>query len=412
MALSFNNHKLDISHPVLITVCAAPGVVDRLEAAMEKRSWRNGVSNFDSYVSAARRPSFVPQITSSNTCIAFVDFDNSPEQAVETSLYLAQIFAGRITVVALAKSHNSDKILTAMRAGCTEFLSVPLQDADLTDIFDRLERQWLSTRWSPSHSGSLLSFFGVKGGAGSTTLAVHLALYLAKYHHKRTLLIDHHPELGHVCVYLGIDGSRCQLQEVVRNVNRLDSELLQGFVAKHSSGLDVLSSPDTCSGGKIVDQDALNKTLDFLRSEYDYVLVDCNIDYEDHNLAVLTASQHIYMVSTQEVGSIRNLSRLIDRFALFDISLEMIQIVLNRVSSSDAIQVEQVEKAMKLPIAIRIPNGGAEFMRAANLGEPLLYGSKSVLSDRILKWAETVAGEPAQNVTPEKKTRNLISLWK
>ena len=63
--------------------------------------------------------------------------------------------------------------------------------------------------------GSVLSFFGAKGGVGSTTLAVHLAMYLVQCHQKRVLLIDNHPELGHVCVYLGLDGSRFHFNEVV-----------------------------------------------------------------------------------------------------------------------------------------------------------------------------------------------------
>ena len=324
-----------------------------------------------------------------------------------------QAFAGKITIVAITKSQNSEKILTAMRAGCTDFLSTPLEQTALADIFDRLEEQWLATRWRPSQTGTVLSFFGVKGGAGSTTLAVHVAAYLAKYHKKKTLLIDHHPQLGHICTYLGLDGSRYQFQEVVRNVNRLDSELLRGFVTKHASGLDVLSSPETCSGRKPLDKESIAATLEFLRGEYEYIVLDCNIDCEEHNLAVLATSQYIYMVSTQEVGSIRNLSRYIDRFTLLDAPLEKLQIVLNRLSASDAIQVEPIEKALKLPIVIRIPNGGADLIRAANLGEPLLADSKSALTAKLAKWAETITGVvPLIASEPVRKPRTLISVWK
>ena len=57
-------------------------------------------------------------------------------------------------------------------------------------------------------------------------------------------MIDLHPQSGHVGLYLGLPGSRYDFPELVRNVGRLDSALLSGFVAHHASGVDVLQSPD------------------------------------------------------------------------------------------------------------------------------------------------------------------------
>jgi len=68
-------------------------------------------------------------------------------------------------------------------------------------------------------------------------------MYLVLCHQKKTLLIDNHPQLGHACIYLGIDGSRYHFQELVRNLSRLDSDLLRGYIATHESGLEVLASP-------------------------------------------------------------------------------------------------------------------------------------------------------------------------
>ena len=91
-------------------------------------------------------------------------------------------------------------------------------------------------------------------------------------------------------MYLGIDGSRNHFDEVVRSVNRLDSELLRGFIAKHPIGLDVLSSPDICGGMKPNEPEAITRTLEFLRAEYDFVIVDCATSMDESNLAVIEAS--------------------------------------------------------------------------------------------------------------------------
>ncbi len=260
-----------------------------------------------------------------------------------------------------------------MRAGCSEFLHKPFDaQRDSRTRFSRLEEQHATARRTkPIANGSILSFIGVKGGVGTTTLAVHLAMYLVQSHQKRVLLIDHRAELGHVCVYLGIDGSRSPYHEVVRNVNRLDSELLSGFVVKHPSGLEVLSSPDVCGGTQPIDTESVARTLEFLRGEYDYVIVDCPSSLEGATLAAVDASSNVYLVATPEIGAIRDLSRFVDNLMQVEGTTEKMQVVINRVASRYAVNVEHIEKAIRLPVAIRLPNTYAELVRSANLGEPI-----------------------------------------
>ena len=245
---------------------------------------------------------------------------------------------------------------------------------------------------------------------GTTTLAVHLAVYLVQYHQKRTLLIDHHPELGHVCVYLGLDGTRYNYQEVVRSVSRLDSELLGGFVAKHPSGLEILSSPDMCGGAKSLDTEAVARTLEFLQSEYDYIIIDCPNSLDETTLAVVEASASVYLVATPDIGAIRDLSRYVDNLMLNEETTEKMQVVINRVSSRYAVNVEHIEKAIRLPVAIRLSNRYADLVRSANLGEPISLKNKSDFKSEFMKWANTLVGSSAK-VAQAKKASSIFAMW-
>jgi pilus assembly protein CpaE len=404
-----NNPEMDA--PLLIAINVSPDAIERLETLAAERSWRGGVLKCNSYISAAKRPLFLSSILASQTSIAFIDFDESTEQAAESAQYLAQAFAGKITVVALTKSRDSGNVLNAMRAGCSEFINLPLFTGALVEFFERFERRRLANRSTLPRTGSLILFFGVRGGAGSTMLATHLAVYLALYHHKRTLLVDYHQELGHVSVYLGIDGNQNLFQEVVRNVDRLDSELLHGLLAEHSSGLKILTSPDVCGTARDADSQALSKTVDFLRGEFDYLIVDCDIKSEERNLPLISSSQCIYLVATPEVSAIRDLSRHMDRFAQLDPANDKLRLVLNRVSSSDAIQIDEIEQAAHLPAAACVPYNSQEFTRACNLGQPLLLDGKSTSAERISEWAAQVAGSP-QDPAADRKGNSLLGIWK
>ncbi len=394
----------------VITVCVDAEIAEQMVQAVEQMPWAVAASSFEAYVSAVRRPYFGPQISAAKACIAIVDFDLNPAQAVETTAYLQQLFAGRLTVIALAESRDPELLLMAMRGGCSEFLHKPYSPKMFADTLRRLETQWSNSAAAPAAVGNILTFLGVKGGVGTTTLAVHLAIYLVQYHQKRTLLIDHHPELGHVCVYLGIDGTRFHYQEVVRSVSRLDSELLRGFVAKHPSGLEVLSSPDLCQGTKSLDPDAVTRTLEFLKTEYDYVIVDCPSSLDETTKAVVDASASVYLVATPDIGAIRDLSRYVDNLMLGNGTTEKMQVVVNRDSSRYAVNVAHIEKAIRLPVAIRLPNSYADLVRSANLGEPISLKNKSEFTSQFMKWANTLVGSTA--AVPEvKKASGLFAMW-
>ena len=401
---------ISVFQAAVITVCVEPETAERIVEAVERMPWSVSSSNFEAYISAVRRPYFGPQVNVANACIAIVDFDVDPLQAVETTKYLQQLFPGRVTVIALSGSKSPDLVLQALRAGCSEFLHKPFDANALVETLDRLEQQLSNANNKPIATGSILSFLGVKGGVGTTTLAVHLAMYLVQSHKKRVLLIDHHEELGHCCVYLGVDGSRSPYSEVVRSVSRLDSELLSGFVVKHSSGLEVLSSPDICGGSQPVDPESVARTLEFLRGEYDYVIIDCPTTLDDVTLAVVEASSNVYLVATPEIGAIRDLSRYVDKLMQSEGSTGKMQVVINRVSSRYAVNVEHIEKAIRLPVAIRLPNSYAELVRSVNLGEPISLGTKSEFTTQFIQWANTLVGSISE--APKAKSRSKIfAMW-
>jgi pilus assembly protein CpaE len=400
----------DLLNVVVLTVGTDHGFNTKLMTAVGTRAWGVTTFHLDTYISNVRRPSIGPRIKSAAACIAFIDYDQSPDEAVETTRYLTQVFPGKAVVIAVAQRPTSTAILSAMRAGCTEFVSIPLNMVTLDGVFDRAESMHVAEQEHLAQRGSVQAILGAKGGAGATTLAVHLGVYLAHAHGKNTLLIDQHVELGHACVYLGIDGGGHHLSEVVRNLGRMDSELLQGFVAKHKSGLDVLSSPDSRTASPFHPDDLAN-TMEFLRGEYDYVVVDCDRTHPELNGTFVDAATQLYVVGTPDIASIRDLSRGVDKLLLVEAAADKIQVVINRFNTPHAISIEQIERAIRLPVSLKIPNEFPGLVRSANVGEPIMPDESNPLSDAFANWADAVVGTPAQR-HPKKGDRKLFTAWR
>jgi pilus assembly protein CpaE len=360
---------------------------------------------FQDYITANRRPHFPPAIKQAPACIAFIDFDRDAELAIETAESFRNTPSPHVISVGVSSKVDAELLLRAMRAGCSEFLHKPITEAGFQETLRQLQHRLLSSIALPSSRGQVISFLGAKGGVGATTLAVHVATSLATKLGKKTLLIDHHHQLGHVCLYLGIKESRYQFDDLIRNVQRLDSDLLQGFVVKHASGLEVLASPDTCAAPYRSSREEIEQALDFLRQQYDFILIDSSIAYEEITGAMIHLSDEVALVATPDVAALRDLTRYVDHLSLSKIAASKLRIVINRASSDDAISPEQIEKAVRFPIYISIPNNYAELLRAINAGEPVNSQRRSEFTTQIGKWAKrlALAGENSEPVAPKRK---------
>lgn len=407
-----NTTKPNIPNVALITVGLDPKLADQIAETATKMLWAVHRADCEGYISHEKRPPLPQLVKNAQVCVAIVDFDKDIDQAIESANYIQELYPGKTALIASSATTDHQLLLTAMRSGCNDFLGGEFVDPAFLDTLVRINQLWTAKAAHTTELGSVLTFFGAKGGVGTTTLAVHIAMYLVQCHQKKTLLIDNHPQLGHACIYLGIDGSRYNFHELVHNLSRLDSELLRGYIATHSSGLEVLSSPDTCGGRKAMDPVSMAQTLDFLRSEYDYVIVDCPTALDETNLAVIDASNQVFIVATPEIGAVRDLSRHVDVLSENEQNTEKLKVVINRFSAQHAVSPEQIEKAIRLPIAFKLPNSYADVTRAGILGEPINFKVKSEFSAQLLKWTSSLTGAAAQHVDETGPKKAKFSLWK
>ena len=133
-----------------------------------------------------------------------------------------------------------------MRSGCSEYLLKPIGREQLLNAVARVGGR----RKERTHTvrAQVLAFMGAKGGCGVTSLVTQLGALLAGSLSKRTLVVDLHPDFGDAALYLGIARHRYHFFELVENTDRMDAELLQSFLARHPSGVDLVPAPDGNDG--------------------------------------------------------------------------------------------------------------------------------------------------------------------
>jgi len=402
-----NQRKFQIA-----TISLDPETLDRLGQLANGASY-SLLSPIHHYAADANDLILLENLRRTPPDIFVVDFDANPDRARRTVHQIRDVLPAAVIFAASTKS-EPEQIISAMRSGCSEYLVKPIDEGRFKQAlteFERLRREQVT----PSRKATMVTLLGVKGGVGVTALAVHLATFAARMNGGRTLLIDQHPDLGDVSVYLGMGQQHHQYHfyELVANVHRLDEELLQGFVLRHESGLQVLSSPDAFDTMKLTAGASIDSALETLRGMYEIIVIDCAPGLTRFNVSCVDKSDKVCLITTPEVPSVRNLARYLDHLGRFNCPEDKIDVVINRDSKRNAISRQQVEKAIKRSVNIAIPNDYNELIEAINTGRPLLPDGGSELVTSIRNWAQSLSaggGSAAAAKAPAKKRFGILGI--
>jgi pilus assembly protein CpaE len=159
-----------------------------------------------------------------------------------------------------------------------------------------------------SVGGRTYCVFSGKGGSGSTTFAVNLAVEVHRLTRKKTLLIDLDLELGETALLLGME-PKFSIVDLIRNFHRVDAGLLASYIERSKSGVELLSAPLQPVDFESVDGERVTQILQFLKGHYDYIVIDAPKTLNTVTLSAFEASDELFLVTTPDLPSIRNVSR-------------------------------------------------------------------------------------------------------
>ncbi len=337
--------------------------------------------------------------------ICLVDFDKDRREAaiiaerIHTALPETAVFA-------VSSQTQPDTILEAMRAGCSEYLTKPIDREQLIKAVARIGTRRRDKQ--EQNRAQLLAFMGAKGGCGTTTLVTQFGALLSSSFARNCILLDLHPDFGDAALYLKLTKTHFHFFELLENTDRLDEDFLQSFVMKHSSGLQLIPAPEgSVSSREALPSGALNHTLGFLRQRYEFILTDLPPSLNSENLTVIRECDYLYLVTVAEVSAIRNIVRQMEYLVEKDIPREKIRIVLNRYHKKNVVSDAQIEKALDQKIFWRVPNQYPEVVKAIHEGDPIAQLPNSEVTRSLESWAESVGRKPGTELKKE-KNRGLL----
>jgi pilus assembly protein CpaE len=311
---------------------------------------------------------------------------------------------GHVPIIMLTAEREVEQKVRGLRAGADDYLIKPFHPAEL---LARIKS--LLARFAPREAlvgrpplGRVLTFYGAKGGVGTTTIAINAAIALHRELGRKVCLVDGNLQFGDHRVFLDLGLDRKSIVDIV-SAPSIDVDLIRQVIVKHDSGADLLLAPPSPETAELVTPDHMPVILENLQTLYDYILVDIDKRLDDVNLGIIEAAETLFVVMTADLSCLKNVRLVLETIGHLGYEKSKVQLVLNRSNAFTGINVKNAEGALKRTIDFQIVNEYRGAISALNSGAPFMFTkADSLLGRSLLEFARVVdkagAREAAQPV--------------
>ena len=282
--------------------------------------------------------------------------------------------------ILIAEESLSGEVRRAMRAGVREYISWPCSEEELCAALrvvyeDSLRRRSpaFAAAADPCAGARVFAVCGAKGGIGKTTVAVNLAAALATETGEPTVLLDLYTQFGDAALLLNLTPRRTLADWVRLAPTDRDERMLEDHLESHESGLRVFAGAAAPQPLDALTPACLDRLLSLLKSSQRYIVLDVPPVLHAPTLHALSHAQTVLLIAnlfdlTTLADSRLWLEAMIGNY----VAREAVQIVLNRVSSRNRLQIPDIERTLGQPAACLIPNDGKLVPSSVNAGVPFV----------------------------------------
>ncbi len=273
-------------------------------------------------------------------------------------------------LVALSSDRSAQRLTSCREAGFNEFIAKSGEAIPtLLEVLDRLLGE---VDPSKQQGGLLIAFLSAKGGAGTTSLCVNLAMNIALNQPElRVAVADFVLPIGSIAQIVGYDGGQ----------NLATATDLDAGVAATAYFRDRLTlmtewrfrllagSPDPESANHL-QVERLRDVVHDLKRAYDFVLVDLGCSLARFSLGVIQSADLAAVVIGTDVSAVALTKTVLEHLRSKGVKDNALFPILNRAIGLEGLSKMDVEKSLKIEIKSAFPYLGSHFAMANNQHVP------------------------------------------
>lgn len=304
-----------------------------------------------------------------------------------------------IPVILVSTLSENEEVVAGLETGADDYLTKPVNPKQLQIKIDRLlagsaELRALKAQREPAKKGRVIMFFGVKGGVGTSTLAVNAAMHI-KNSGKNVCMLETSLDDAYFPALLDaneLPAGKNLPQMLRENFLDMDKDILETYLFSHpGTGIKFLSPLSEINEGIGFEDKKIKHIVNLIKSNYEFLIVDAGSKLGSFSLITLHACDMIVLCLTLDFGALYRLKHLYIFLEKAGFDFNKIKVVVNNRDTYLDFKVENVQKEMFFPLLANIQNDEANFIKSLNTGKPYIATfPKARSAQQIVELAEKI----------------------
>ena len=377
--------------------------------------------------------------TAGYTVTASTDADAAFSQVVEHQLVILDLGSGSVDgarsgvelcreiratpamaavpVLCVASSDDVEERIGFLEAGADDVIARPFDGRELEARVEALLLRFQRSRdlapvvsadgLTLAHARRVVVVYSPKGGVGTTTIAVNVAVAAAQRRPDKVVLVDLDLQFGGVATHLNLHPKQTIIDAVRDDAALREPELLRTYAMRHDSGLHVLAAPTTPEAAEQITPDHVINIVGTLLDGYESVVIDAGSTLDERILSVFELAETIIMPVYPEIAALKAVHGLLDYLNEAGTFGAKATFVLNNMFAREILKPRDIEAALGTRISMDLPYDGFLYLKAINEGVPIVLGAaRSAPAERLTRLSATAFGQDAFSVpaaAPERK---------
>ncbi len=276
----------------------------------------------------------------------------------------------RLPLIALSADKSPARQKACREAGFDEYIMKSGQAISrLMDSINGL----LGIRERASKEGGLLVvFLSAKGGTGTSSLCVNVAMNMAQVQPQAKLVVaDMVLPIGSLAHILGYEGDQNVVTVAALSAGETDSHYFREQLTRLPAWQFHLlaGAPDPESANEL-QGNRIGDVVRSLKAGFDFVVVDLGRSLSKFSLPVIRAADLLVLILSSDASTVALTRTLLDYLRAKGVDEGAIYPILNRAVGLEGMTKPEVEQALGLPIKSAVPYLGGNFTMANNQHRP------------------------------------------
>ncbi len=298
-----------------------------------------------------------------------------------------------IPVLCVSQKDDVEERVRFLEAGADDVIARPFDPRELEARVEGLLIRFKRSRdLAPQTGGEapvagrrrLIACFSPKGGVGTTTIAVNVAMALAEQAPNKVAILDLDAAFGQVATHLNVKPRLTVADLAGDDAGMREPELLRTYAEKVEPGLHVIAAPATPESGRLITAARVEQILATAPLAYGALVVDAGSTLDERSLAILDRAEAVIVPIAPEIGALKALHGFLEYLTEEGAVPAKSTFVLNHIFARDMLSMKQIENAIAAKVDAELPYDAGLYLKAVNEGVPVVRGAPASAAARAL----------------------------